>query len=317
MRQLMLRWRRCAAFGAMLFAMIFLIVLSPRAARSADNPKRVPSIFTMEADGSNPQFLVAVPQMNWNGSPTWSHDGKMIAFDANPGGHSTAHLYIYAVRGLFKDTLKDMGVGNAPCWSPDDTQLACFTYNSNPDRDRVQAGIWIVNIEDGSRRWLCEGERTDWSPDGTKLLVENRKPGGFSALEVVDVKSGQRKRMVENTYDMLPGGAWSPNGKKIAFIGYRKYSTHESELVVMDADGAPESMQVLLRGRLAWQPHWSPDGAKLTFTMWQPSEVEHSYTINVVGDHTPQKFENQEPGIKTVEAQWSPDGKRLVFSRDR
>ena len=85
----------------------------------------------------------------------------------------------------------------------------------------------------------------------------------------------------------------------------------------MNADGAADSIQVLQRGRLAWQPHWSPDGAKLTFTMWQPSEVEHSYTMNVVGDHTPQKFENQEPGIKTVEAQWSPDGKRLVFSRDR
>jgi Tol biopolymer transport system component len=268
----------------------------------------------MEPDGSNPQFLVAVPDMGWNGSPAWAHDGKMVAFDANRGGYTLAHLYVFAARGPFKGTLKDMGVGNTPCWSPDDSQMACFVYGGN--RENVRGGIWIINVEDGTRRWLCEGERMDWSPDGTKLLVESvTRP--FGALEIVNVDSGQRKRVVENTYEKIPGGSWSPDGKKIAFIGFREYSTHQSELVVMDADGAAESQKILLRGRLAWQPHWSPDGAKLTFTMWQPSGVEHSYTINVVGDHTPQKFENQEPGIKTVEAQWSGDGKRIVFSRDK
>src|SRR5258708_1954281 len=145
MRQLILQWRRCAALGAVLFAMTFMIFLAPRSARSAGNA-RVASIFTMDPDGANPQFLVAAPDMGWNGSPTWAHDGKIVAFDANRGGFSLAHLYIYAVRGPFTGTLKDMGVGNSPCWSPDDSHMACFVYSGN--REGVKGGIWIINVDD-------------------------------------------------------------------------------------------------------------------------------------------------------------------------
>jgi Tol biopolymer transport system component len=306
--------RRGALASAILMAVIFLIALAPRAAKSADNPKRVAFIFTSEPDGANPRFLVASPQMTWNGSPAWSHDGKMVAFDANPGSFSSAHLFIYAAGGPFKGALKDLGFGSAPCWSPDDNQIAYFLHDGNPDS--APAGVWIVSTDGTNRRWLCQGERSDWSPDGSKLLV-GTKNGQVAALDVVNVNTGEGKRLIEGTYETIPGGAWSPDGKKIAFVGFRHYSTRESELVVMNAGGPVESSQVLLRGRIGWQPHWSPDGAKLAFTMWQPSGVEHSYIINVEGDHTPQKLENQEPGIKTVEVQWSGDGKRLVFSRDR
>jgi Tol biopolymer transport system component len=310
----MLRWRRYSAIGAILFALIFLNALIPRAARSADVPAHVAAIYTMDPDGANQQFLIAAPQMSWNGSPTWSHDGKMVAFDANAGGFSTAHIFVYATSGPFKGSLADIGVGSAPSWSPDDSQIACFVRDGNPGN--LRAGIWIINTDDNNRRWLCEGERTHWSPDGSKLLVAG-KQANVAVLEAVNVITGERTRLINGGYETVPGGAWSPDGKKIAFIGFRKYSTRDSELILMNANGAPESLQVLLRGQLGWQPHWSSDGKKLAFTMRQPSSVEHSYTINVEGNHTPQKFQNQEAGIKTVEVQWSGDGKRLVCSRDR
>ena len=214
-----------------------------------------------------------------------------------------------------------MGVGNCPCFSPDDSQMACFVYSA--DQENVKGGSWIINVDEGTRRWLCEGETNGLVSRWHQAAGRVQNSPVLRRWRVVDVKSGCAANAWSKTrMTCCPAGAWSPNGKKIAFIGFRKYSTHESRS--WHCDGRRRACPRVNTGSsaarsacMAASTGRPTASAKLTFTIWQPSEVEHSYTINVAGDHTPQKFENQEPGIKTVEAQWSPDGKRLVFSRDR
>ena len=75
-----------------------------------------PVIGLMAPDGSDPTFLVAAPGMKFNGSPTWAHDGKLIAFEANNGKFADGQLYVIAVRGPFKGSVRFLGPGGAPTW---------------------------------------------------------------------------------------------------------------------------------------------------------------------------------------------------------
>jgi len=42
----------------------------------------LPTIQVMDRNGSHVELLAKLPEMKWHGSPSWSHDGKMVAFDA-------------------------------------------------------------------------------------------------------------------------------------------------------------------------------------------------------------------------------------------
>jgi Tol biopolymer transport system component len=287
----------------------------------------VPAIFLMDADGSNPRPLVKIPGMKWHGSPAWSHDGTMIAFDATAVGHEGAHVLVYAVSGPFKGTLKDMGRGNSPDFSPDGSRIAYFLGdNARPDE---RPGIYVMNSDGTGRRWLAAGERPKWSPDGKKVTTAVRVPRR-AAVDVVEVDTGRITRVLDSKYALIPGASWSPDGKQIVFIGYIDEPRTAAELVVVPADATPaapdgplpaaEVRRVLVRGWIGWHPNWSPDGKLITFVHWEMIEgvrVQTNYVVAADGKGQPVKLKNQDAGSRNVEVDWSPDGKTIVFGSDR
>ena len=87
----------------------------------------------------------------------------------------------------------------------------------------------------------------------------------------------------------------------------------------MNADGAPETRQVVMRGRIGWIPNWSPDGKQLTFVLWtrkQGVDIDTNYVVDADGKGVPVKLKNQDVGTRNVELEWSPDGKSEVFASD-
>src|SRR4051812_2101283 len=172
-------------------------------ARAEDEPemaekkpvKGIPGIFAMDPDGSNPRPLVKLPGMRWHGSPTWSHDGKMVAFDATSGAFSASHVYVYVVKGPFKGMLRNMGTGLFPAFSPDDSTIA-FGGPGDPARGQAGVpGVWLMNADGTNRRWLCDGDHPKWSPDGKRLAVthEDQEPG---TIDIVTVSTGQATRVL-------------------------------------------------------------------------------------------------------------------------
>ena len=53
------------------------------------------------------------------------------------------------------------------------------------------------------------------------------------------VATGKAVRVLTSTYDKIHGAVFSPDGGKLAFIGYADSNRTTADLVVMAADGAP------------------------------------------------------------------------------
>jgi dipeptidyl aminopeptidase/acylaminoacyl peptidase len=123
-----------------------------------------------------------------------SPDGQWIAFSADP-------------------RLRSDSVVQA-----ESDSLARLPYNAARDEaDRNDADIFIVSSNGGEPRRLTTGMGSEgsiaWSPDGRRLLFNNRaKRTADNRLYVVDVAGGQPRNLLGN-WKYEPGGfEWLPNG---------------------------------------------------------------------------------------------------------
>ena len=129
------------------------------------------NIFVMNADGKGRRNLTSDAGLTNSGSPTWSPDGKKIAFSAQ---HNHIYgVYVMTAEGKGLEMLSD-GEGNnrRPAYSPDGTRIA---FES--DRD----GAWNLYLMDTDGRNTVKLTR---NPRGS----DNRFPSWLpSALAVAPI----------------------------------------------------------------------------------------------------------------------------------
>lgn len=56
-----------------------------------------------------------------------------------------------------------------------------------------------------------------WSPDGTRVAVAHRSPGGRYAIEVWDVERHARATLAEGRY-LLTAPSWTPDGRRVVYL---------------------------------------------------------------------------------------------------
>jgi hypothetical protein len=115
------------------------------------------------------------------GYPSWSPDGRTIAFPAAPTqsgrrvtGPSRAdlplRLYLLSVASGVVHPLTDSRTNQGPpAWSPDGKWLAAFL-----DFDSPREGLWLIEVATGKRHLLVPGSLVgppSWSPDGRTLVA--------------------------------------------------------------------------------------------------------------------------------------------------
>ena len=123
--------------------------------------------------------------------------------------------------------------------------------------------------------------------------------------------SGQRKLVANTARNAVAGSApaWSPDGRKIAFVSDRDgipFREEAREISVVNADGSGQ--RNLTRNPASdSDPAWSPDGRRIAFV--RNFEI---YVMNA--DGSAQTNLSRNPARDLAPA-WSPDGKRIVFER--
>jgi len=136
----------------------------------------------------------------------------------------------------------------------------------------------------------------------TKIAFSSARDGNLEIYVMDGDGSNQRRVTVNPARDESP--AWSPDGKKIAFVSNRNnVNKDHMQIWVIDADG--KNPIRLTDGLVDWGPDWSPDGTKIVY-----DALPAGITVIDADGKNKRVLKNQ----GGAHPSWSPDGKRIVYT---
>jgi TolB protein len=230
-------------------------------------------IWSMRADGSHVRRLTNAPAMEFD--PTWSPDGKRIAYRHQVGDDATTEIFVMDADGSQQTNLTRNEVADwGPDWSPDGDAIA---FNSAMKTGGVGLYGYIVAPDGSGLRLISHHyvEYPAWSPDGSRIAFMAQEPGASGSnpdynIFVMNADGTDITRLTD-----APGEdgwpAWSPDGSQVVFSSGRDdcsisqsadcRSTGDigpwEDAWIMNADG---SRQHRLADEFAQFFAWSPDG---------------------------------------------------------
>jgi Tol biopolymer transport system component len=157
-----------------------------------------------------------------------------------------------------------------------------------------------------------------WSPDGRKLAfvrerVDDHNLGGSGSLYTVDAAGvGTPTGLAtKNTVDER-SPAWSPDGRKIAYVGGKPSGEGGGIFVVSVKGGAATALATT---KIVNDPTWSPDGDRIAYTA--APDVNTQTDIRTTGTRggTPKRV-TQTRETWEAEPTWSPNGQRIAYIYD-
>jgi len=152
-----------------------------RIAFTSDRGGDGPSIWIMEADGSDPHPLAPSLPGDVRHGPEWSPDGRRIAFYASEEGAPDV-VWIAAADGSGTGRV---GEGTFPAWSPDGSRIYF---------DQNDSVFWRPPSGGPRRLVVADGFAARPSPDGQWIsFVRGRWP--TSALFLLNLESGVETRV--------------------------------------------------------------------------------------------------------------------------
>jgi len=138
------------------------------------------------------------------------------------------------------------------------------------------------------------------SPDGGRLAVEARTPGGADVW-VHDLNRRTKLRLTTSGTNSRP--RWTPDGRRVSF-GF------EGDIYLRRADGSGEREPVLVRPGAQFPDAWTPDGRSLLFSEGFPRDL---WAV-AVGQAPVRVLPAS--SFSERSASVSPDAKWLVFASD-
>jgi Tol biopolymer transport system component len=292
-----------------------------------------PSIFTMQADGSDIERLV--PNRPQGAFPAMSPNGNLLLFSVRVASTPAPEYQLWKMRAdgthvgvLFAD------LSDTPCasaWSPDGRRIAFYRdgalWIGNFNRTHVRritdasfsggapswsrrglivfdrnGSIWVVNPRTGEMRRLGTGVQPSWSPDGSRLVFVALPPAGnYNDLYVMQANGKGRHRLTSTAKINEFQPAWSPNGRWIAYA-------QQDGVYLMKANGKKRHL-IVSDGR---EPGWVAGSKGLVFTRQTSRWDGIVLRTDTAGKH-----------IKTLlhprvdaSPSWSPGGTEVAFTRD-
>ena len=264
------------------------------------------------------------------GEPSWSPDGRMVAFSSDRSGN--LDIWIQAVDGGNPvQVTTSLAHDWQPDWSADGRRLV---FRS----ERGSGGLYVVPIFGGAEEQIASfGYHARWSPDGTQVLFQrsNFQGRALGAREIYTVAlDGRPPRQMLSTFLNEFGAfstAWHPDSKRISVWGIHLNEGLTFWTVPLDGSGAPlkSELATVVRDRFAEASVrfsdaddlplsflWSPSGDALYFeglsrgvrNIWKV-EVEASTLRWRMGPHRLTTGADVNAGISL-----SRDGQKLAFA---
>ena len=213
------------------------------------------ALMVADSDGYNPQTIVrsAEPLL----SPSWSPDGRRLAYVSFESGNSAIYIQDIAT-GAREKVASFRGINGAPSFSPDGRQLALtLSRSGNPE-------IYVMDLGSRSLRQLTNTSAIDtepvWSTDGGTIYFTSDR-GGRPQIYRVPAAGGSASRVTfEGTYNAT--ATVSFDGKKIAVV---QGAGNNYRIALMDSSLGSARWSSLSPGSLDESPSFAPNASMVLY----------------------------------------------------
>jgi TolB protein len=181
---------------------------------------------------------------DWNLRPTWSPDGKQIAYVSDKTSTFPQLWLMDATDGSGRQAVATPGLQqeavDAIAWSPDGAQLAITLYDE-PGPTQIALVPMAASTGTGTRQVgkiitdLAGGALDPaWSPDGGWLAFAGRD--AYAVEAYAEHPDGTSVTRLTNDGQLARSPAWSPDGRHIAYLS-NKTGFFEMWVVDINTDG--------------------------------------------------------------------------------
>ena len=134
---------------------------------------------------------------------------------------------------------------------------------------------------------------------------------GIHQIFAINANGSGNKKLIQASIG-LNHHDWSPDGQKIACVGYLGSNNTTWSIHVFDVDGTNLTRLTNQAGVWDTEPAWSPDGTKIAFTRMYPNQNNREELWVMDADGSNQMF----IGLDGFAAKWSSDGTMFIYSSE-
>ncbi|HEV2679509.1 MAG TPA: Tol-Pal system beta propeller repeat protein TolB [Rhodanobacter sp.] len=213
------------------------------------------SLLVADSDGYNPQVVARSKESLL--SPSWSPDGKKIAYVSFESGNSNIYVQDITTGSRQLVEAHRKGINSAPAWSPDGTKLAvALSYVGNLE-------LFAFDLASHQETRLTNSLSIDtepvWAPDGQSIYFTSDRSGRPQIYQI-PASGGTPQRISFQGQNNLKASV-SYDGKQIAMV---QGNGNVYCIVVMDRS-LGDQVRPLSPGPIDESPSFAPNASMLLY----------------------------------------------------
>jgi len=212
------------------------------------------ALMVADSDGYNPQVVVRSREALL--SPTWSPDGRRLAYVSFESGNSAVYVQDLGT-GSRQVVSNFRGINSAPAFSPDGTRLAMsLSKGGNPDiyvMDLASRGLTQV-----TRHFAIDTE-PEWAPDGQSIYFTSDRAGKPQIYQVSPAGGTASRVTFQGQYNASPSVV-EARGIKLAMV-----QGNGNVYRIATLDRATNQYSLVSPGNQDEAPSFAPNGSMLLY----------------------------------------------------